>query len=630
MNNIIEIKTIKELKKYRFRIPLYQREYAWGEDEVEQLISDLETFQEKKVNKKYFLGNIVVDEIYENYYDVIDGQQRLTTLYLLMNLLDEEVYELNYEIREEDDKFLKNLKDKSIEELKRNYKNVNPNFIVNIETIKKKKVPKNLLDNVIATITKIPKEMDVIKYFEVMNNRGKQLEKHQILKAKFLQQLKQDDSKNWAKIWDYCSYMNSPIEDLIYYNLSKNEKKENKVEEIRKNLLSFNYDNYFSSEFIEKEETIKKILNEDEILNEEDIKSKYEYRSIIKFPIFLIHVLKIFIIRKELEGKNGFRKLNEIKINDKDLLNYFYKDNTHIEFLFDTQLAKEFLELMFELRILFDYFVIKRDNNDEPFIFRNDDKKLIMIELLFVNSAPQYFAQHWIGVFLKWVYENKNEIMKFDDKVDFDNEKAIKFLGEFDNELAKIRLSDEEISDFIDKKIKNFEKRDINITKKLEYILNQGTATPHYWFYKLDYLLWKNYNWNQKFKNKFDENDKFKYSEIKNSYRLTRLHSIEHIYPQNKKDNWKCEECKECANNDCIDCFGNLSLITNHLNSILLDKDYQDKRLKIQEQLNHGTIESLKMLLIYSKYNKWNEENCKNHYEEMLNILKTSLNLKSN
>jgi len=141
MKNIIETKTIKELKKYKFRIPLYQREYAWGEDEVEQLIDDLQIFQQRKNNKKYFLGNIVVDKINENYYDVIDGQQRLTTLYLLMILLENNVYDLHYEIREVDDKFLKdlrNMKNISIEELKKSYKDVNPNFLINYSTPKVK------------------------------------------------------------------------------------------------------------------------------------------------------------------------------------------------------------------------------------------------------------------------------------------------------------------------------------------------------------------------------------------------------------------------------------------------------------------------------------------------------------
>ena len=636
MIDIINTKKIDELKEYKFRIPLYQREYAWGEDEVEQLIEDLKTFQEKQEDRQYFLGNIVLDKINDNFYDVIDGQQRLTTLYLLTVLLKKDVYELYYEIREEDDKFLKSLKNlldkNTIEELKRKFKNINSNFLLNIETIrnKLKDISDNLLNNVILTLTIIPKDVDVVKYFEVMNNRGKQLEKHQILKAKFLQVLKEENSINWAKIWDYCSYINSPIEDLIYYNLPKNEKSENKVEEIRRNLLNFEYEGYFSDEEKEDKKKISELLSDNEDKNfEKEINSRYEYRSIVKFPIFLIHVLKIFIT---LEKRENFKNLDEIKVNDKYLLDFFHKDKAHNEFLFDKNLAKEFMELMLKLRIFFDYFIIKRDEEDKPIIFRNDDNNLKMIELLFINSAPQYFAQHWIGVFLKWLYENRSNLLDIDEKATFKNQGAIKFLETFDKEFALIRLNDEKIFEFIDKKIEDIKEKEVEIKKDLDEILNKvlnkGTLTPHYWFYKLDYLLWKNYCWNQNFSNKFEENEKFKYSNIKEQFRLTRLHSIEHIHPQSKKETWECNKCEGCEEN-CIDCFGNLALISNHLNSALLDKDYNDKRLKIQEQLNHGTIESLKLLLVYSKYPTWNEENCKKHYNEMIELLKKSLNLQN-
>ncbi|WOE71072.1 hypothetical protein RZR97_05710 [Hydrogenimonas thermophila] len=83
----------------------------------------------------------------------------------------------------------------------------------------------NLLKLCKIVLTILPEGIDIVKYFEVMNNRGKQLEKHQILKAKFLEVLKNDNEINWAKIWDYCSNMNVYVEDYIYYNDLKDEKK---------------------------------------------------------------------------------------------------------------------------------------------------------------------------------------------------------------------------------------------------------------------------------------------------------------------------------------------------------------------------------------------------------------------
>ena len=242
-----------------------------------------------------------------------------------------------------------------------------------------------------------------------------------------------------------------------------------------------------------------------------------------------------------------------------------------------------------------------------------------MIELLFNFTSPQYFSQDWLLVYLMWLYKNNKELFTIDskdksqeNKIKFQDDKIIKFLEEFDRELAKVRLSDTKIIDYINNKVSD-KNVSINVNKNLENILNKGTSTPHYWFYKLDYLLWRDYNWKQNFCCKFDNLD---YSKIKEKFRLTRLNSIEHIFPHSKKD-----EFKNCD----IDCFGNLALVSNHLNSSLIDENFEIKRTIIEKQIKKGTIESLKMLLVYSKYKEWNCKNCENHQEEMIDILKKDI-----
>jgi len=628
MNELIKKYKVLELKNKNFRIPLYQREYAWREEEVIQLLEDLKIFQTKTNKKSYFLGNIVVSK-HNAILDVIDGQQRLTTLYLILKILKKNVFNLDYEIREEDRKFLKTWNGEKKE-------NLNSSFASNILAIfnwkkENENVFKNILDNVVVTITEIPKEVDVVKYFEVMNNRGKQLEKHQILKAKFLKELEKNNEFNWAKIWDYCSKMDSTIEDLIYYNdFSKKERRDGAIDNLRKELLqNFNHEKLKEKLYSNSKlpNTILKVIEntdeEEKELQEEELQGK-EYRSIVKFEIFLIQVLKLFIAKEKLENK-GFKNLDEIIINDRYLLDYFYEDETHNKFLFDEKLAEKFLKFLLKMRILFDYFILKRDKEDKPIIKATDSKDLLMIELLFVNSAPQYFSQDWIIVLLAYLDKNIESIVTIEDeKIKIDYKKVVEFLENFDKELAKVRLSEEKIINYINKKVKNILKdeeiKEINITKDLERILNQGTLTPHYWFYKLDYLLWKDYDWNQNFEVKFDNLD---YSKIKDNYRLTRLHSIEHIHPQSKKDSFENNNCK-------IDNFGNLALVSNHMNSSLIDEDFNVKRTIIQKQLAKGTIESLKMLLIYSKYDKWNGENCNKHQKEMIKILKKDLQMNIN
>lgn len=83
-----EVKSISKLKDYFFLVPDYQREYVWNpDDQVEQFIIDIDNeFDPQVKNDKqsgYFIGSIIIVEN-EGKYDVIDGQQRLTTIILAL------------------------------------------------------------------------------------------------------------------------------------------------------------------------------------------------------------------------------------------------------------------------------------------------------------------------------------------------------------------------------------------------------------------------------------------------------------------------------------------------------------------------------------------------------------------
>lgn len=86
-NNILLLKTINELSKYSFFIPAYQRGYRWSDKEVEDLLNDINEFIPRLVNEEtgektwYCLQPIVVKNKGTDEYEVIDGQQRLTTIF---------------------------------------------------------------------------------------------------------------------------------------------------------------------------------------------------------------------------------------------------------------------------------------------------------------------------------------------------------------------------------------------------------------------------------------------------------------------------------------------------------------------------------------------------------------------
>jgi hypothetical protein len=219
--NKIELKSIGDLLGMNFFIPAYQRGYRWTEQQVKDLLDDVQEFIEKQSQGFYCIQPLVVkkslfqsdtgsfksklNEIKENEnilqateklladftkWEVIDGQQRLTTIYILLSFLNSsENYSLEYETREDSKTFLGN-----IEESKRD-ENIDYHHIVNAnEQIrgwfigkddKKDDFLKNLLQNV-KFIWYESTEEDPIKVFTRLNIGKISLTNAELIKALFL------------------------------------------------------------------------------------------------------------------------------------------------------------------------------------------------------------------------------------------------------------------------------------------------------------------------------------------------------------------------------------------------------------------------------------------------------------
>ena len=177
MVNVTPKSVYEMLQNGRFLIPLYQRDYAWGRDEITQLLSDLS----QAGDRTYYLGTLVVMQRGEM-LEVVDGQQRLTTLTLLykqLGLLEKNP--LNFENRPAAMRALVQVFDNKEPE--------EENFWRAVDIIKKSPDLKSK-DDVIKTCLQgklmlfqvtLPTYTDVAAYFEVMNNRGRQLEAPEIL-----------------------------------------------------------------------------------------------------------------------------------------------------------------------------------------------------------------------------------------------------------------------------------------------------------------------------------------------------------------------------------------------------------------------------------------------------------------
>lgn len=211
------------------------------------------------------------------------------------------------------------------------------------------------------------------------------------------------------------------------------------------------------------------------------------------------------------------------------------------------------------------------------------DKKLLMIQLLFEVQS----SNEWLVEYLK-EYESLGDVNKHIGKLEEIDKKRMKAL--IDN-------------------------------KTPEDLLDNGTGTPHYFFYKLDYLLWKKLG--EEIENKSKSNfweDVKNRQNIYDRFYITKTGSVEHIQPQS-----------ECNENDfdekTIHNFGNLALITSSRNSSLGNKSVEMKKAAIEGWIKEGdSIQSLKMLLALEKYPNWNCENSFKHRKEMIELLKDSLN----
>ncbi len=130
---LLETKLVSEIEG-TFYVPSYQRGYRWGEDEVLRLLNDV--YQNGK--KNYCLQPVVVRKT-EDSYELIDGQQRLTTLYLIYRYMknvnpffQDPAFKLVYETRENSEEFLQSI------DVSRKDENIDFWFIANAyETIKK-------------------------------------------------------------------------------------------------------------------------------------------------------------------------------------------------------------------------------------------------------------------------------------------------------------------------------------------------------------------------------------------------------------------------------------------------------------------------------------------------------------
>ena len=640
MNEKPELYNIKELlnNENKYVIPIYQRNFEWGESEIRQLILDIYDYSVDNYDKDYYIGTLIVYDR-KNNFEIIDGQQRLTTLCILLSLIKNEYedrykkyitenYNLNltFDSRKNSTETFKTLfnKDKNYTE---KYISENPNSITEGYIICKKvlseilnkdnedKFFKYLFENVKILRVLVLEDTDLNHYFEIMNSRGEQLEKHEILKARLLDKLDENDRFIFNLIWEACSNMGCYIQ--FGFNKDKDGLRQKIFGDDWNSLISekelYSIDYKKNNLNIDKEtKTIEDIINSENNIydgeNDEENNEEQElFNSIINFPNFLLHVLKIQVDNKNEDMPLDDKRLDKDKtpLDDKRLLETFnnFLNNENIN-------AKEFVKSfgynLLKIKFLFDKYVIKRElksdnwslkqlklsenkkSNYYKYTFSENDnnekddmginKKILMLLSMFHVSYPTLVYKNWLNYVLKYLY-NENNI----NAEDYKNKLK---------ELAKKSY---------DKIIEN----DKDILDKL------GTSVPNFIFNYLDYLLWEDDNY-KKLNINIDNNISKKINEFKFTFRS----SVEHYYPQHPLSGETLDD-KDILNN-----FGNLCLISRSKNSKLSNYSPDAKK----EHYLNKDIDSIKQAIMMS-YNNWDAKEIKQHGEDMKNLLNSQLEL---
>lgn len=315
----IDQKNIKDLfedKKSDFLIPDYQRPYAWEEDECKTLWDDIFEFAFPNNNlddfnseEEYYLGPIVTFRNDDGKKEIIDGQQRLTTLMLLLRAFyvkfgkmqddnskkmreniekciwktdefgnpNKSALKINSEVATDNDKeeFLKilntgdatNMKSRYAENYKFFQKQID-SFLNNYPSYFSY-LPARILNNCILLPIEADDQNTALRIFSTLNDRGLPLSDADIFKAQFYKYYSNKGQKNifiekWKKLEEICEknfnpQSGTPLDELfsryMYYERAKMGNTSSTTESLRKFYERNKY------ELLRKNETLENLMD---------------------------------------------------------------------------------------------------------------------------------------------------------------------------------------------------------------------------------------------------------------------------------------------------------------------------------------------------------------------------------
>lgn len=665
----------------RYLVPMYQRNYAWGEGEITQLLQDVLDYQGKRNSKDkyqpYYIGTLVVFARDDSSFEVIDGQQRFTTLSLLANWLKHHAKDavdmswyrainLDFESRPISSHTFERLwQGVAPHDLRGSA--FNEGLVNGFELIGKALADLGLVGarltafcdylfkHVQISRIEVPKDTDLNHFFEAMNNRGEQLEKHEVIKAKLmatLNKIPEDETRRQSlhvltRVWDACANM----ERYIQYGFTPDERHRlfgekdwgQFVPRDFAHLLDLLAPSYCPPSADKSDgdvidagqgRTLLAILQDDNLDGEQKVEEESagseRFNSVINFSNFLLHVLRL--VSRDPMNTEG------VPLDDKQLVDQF-----ELRVIGQTDpvaAVQRFIYGLLKSKYLFDHFIIKRefydrkdgwslkrlrgyskgdtqkiytvgylntfDENEGGFDGVN--RRILMLLSAFHVSTSTQVYKHWLNGALRYLFDNchPEQPVEAGAYLSYLEDQARRFV--FKRFLAPgegasyyqmlfgdhVLLPHAEVNDHWCEAIKS----------KLTY----GQIANNFVFNFLDYLLWV-LSHNQ---------DRRLDWEVFHRFEFTFRSSVEHFAPQHPIHNAHEVE------NESLHSFGNLCLISHSKNSRLSNYQPQQKQEHFEASLANNQIDSLKLLAmirLMKEKGRWQETEIAEHQEQMLAVL---------
>ncbi|MFB2657054.1 DUF262 domain-containing protein [Shewanella xiamenensis] len=629
---LLSLQTIAT-KDLGFVIPCYQRPYVWREEEVIKLFDDVRDAYLAK-EPHYFIGSVLSAlNGDKSQYELIDGQQRTTTLMLLslaFKAVGIETPLAHVSIKGENPRLTFEIRE-SVRNLLGSYAGLDKitkpgeedirkdEYLVHLEanlTILKQQVDKlaeqsdfdiqgfaDYIFNQVQWVNNIvPASMDLNRLFSSLNTGGIQLEPVDLLKAKLFKHITTDKAV-YSSIWQACEhtdnyfernlrqiFKNADWQTLEYTDLANYQAElfplvssSNSVQRVGKSIAEIASGSLDFDVEPEQSESQSDDFDDDTVY----------CRSIISFELLLIHTLRIFCTQKSWDDLTP-------RIRASNLMSCFEGLLQH-----DERTIKSFIELLWQVRYQFDTWVVKWVEHDDredaqlrltsisknkAYINRKAKELGLLAQLQAVrNFTGDRSAQYWLTAFLcRLVADPKAN-----------DEDVVTLLESIDNKMSLTRETQKEASF---KLASDISPQTIPWEDQAIYLKSSlGTRFEHYWFQKLEYLLWKN-------------GDKTNDDKLKR-YRITSKNSVEHVHPQNEEYHHELEKSP-------LNAFGNLVLLSPGENSSYSNQTVAKKKADFDSKPRYDALKLKDIFETYTQSNsQWSAIEIDKHQQNMLKLL---------